>query len=222
MTSTMPVCVELARKRAFVCSLDWPGWCRAGRDEAAALVAFAAAAPRYAAVVREAGRPFPAGAAIEVDVVERIDGGVGTEFGVPSAIAARDRRAVNRAEAERLAGLVAATWTVFDRVAAAAPAELRKGPRGGGRDTARIVAHVVEADHAYAREIGLRVAAPGPIDRPAILAMRAAMLDVLREPSDGRPLADRKWPLRYAARRIAWHALDHAWEIEDRTDPAAG
>ena len=27
-----------------------------------------------------------------------------------------------------------------------------------------------------------------------------------------------KWPPRYAARRIAWHALDHAWEIEDRSD----
>ena len=36
--------------------------------------------------------------------------------------------------------------------------------------------------------------------------------------SDGWPLADRKWPPRYAARRIAWHALDHAWEMEDRTD----
>ena len=25
---------------------------------------------------------------------------------------------------------------------------------------------------------------------------------------------------RYAAHRIAWHALDHAWEIEDRSEPA--
>ncbi|MGH9282469.1 MAG: hypothetical protein ACRD0S_05980 [Acidimicrobiales bacterium] len=23
---------------------------------------------------------------------------------------------------------------------------------------------------------------------------------------------------RYAARRIAWHALDHAWEMQDRSD----
>ncbi len=27
------------------------------------------------------------------------------------------------------------------------------------------------------------------------------------------------WPGRYAARRIAWHALDHAWEIEDKSGP---
>ncbi len=49
--------------------------------------------------------------------------------------------------------------------------------------------------------------------------MRAAMLEILRQPSDGSPIAGRKWPPRYAARRIAWHALDHAWEIEDRTEP---
>jgi hypothetical protein len=44
------------------------------------------------------------------------------------------------------------------------------------------------------------------------------MLVVLRTPSDGSPLARRRWTTRYAAHRIAWHALDHAWEIEDRTD----
>ena len=30
---------------------------------------------------------------------------------------------------------------------------------------------------------------------------------------------DQGWPTRYAARRIAWHVLDHAWEIEDRSAP---
>ena len=48
------------------------------------------------------------------------------------------------------------------------------------------------------------------------------MLAVLASPSDGSPLAGRKWTTRYAARRIAWHALDHAWEIEDRSTPDPG
>jgi len=26
------------------------------------------------------------------------------------------------------------------------------------------------------------------------------------------------WPARYAARRIVWHVLDHAWEIEDKSE----
>ena len=112
--------------------------------------------------------------------------------------------------------LVAAAWIVFDRVAAAAPAELRKGPRGGGRDRDRIVDHVNGADHAYAREMGLRLAAP-PMTAPRSRRCEQAMLEVLREPSDGSPIAGRRWTPGYAARRIAWHALDHAWEIEDRS-----
>ena len=73
---------------------------------------------------------------------------------------------------------------------------------------------------AYARRVGLRLREPDPADRLAVAAARAAVLDVLRRPSDGSPLPGGRWPLRYAARRIAWHALDHAWEIEDRSAPA--
>jgi hypothetical protein len=35
-------------------------------------------------------------------------------------------------------------------------------------------------------------------------------------PSDGTPPAEKGWPTPYAARRIAWHVLDHAWEMQDR------
>ena len=44
----------------------------------------------------------------------------------------------------------------------------------------------------------------------ALAAMRADLLEVLRTPSDGSPIAGRRWPPRYAARRMAWHVLDHA------------
>jgi hypothetical protein len=60
---------------------------------------------------------------------------------------------------------------------------------------------------------------PAATDRAAIDALRSSMLDVLRRPSDGSPLAGRKWTSRYAARRVAWHSLDHAWEMEDRSAP---
>jgi hypothetical protein len=217
--SPVRIYLEIAPKKAFACALDWPGWCRSGRDEAAALLAFVAAAPRYGAVATLAGHPLPTGA-VEPEVVERLGGDASTAFGVPHAIAVADRDPVDGFGAARLASLVEAAWATFDRVAAAAPAELRKGPRGGGRDTATVVAHVVAADHAYAREIGVRLRPPAADDRAAIETERVAMLAVLGGPSDGRALAGRTWPLRYAARRIAWHALDHAWEIEDRTEPA--
>ena len=57
-----------------------------------------------------------------------------------------------------------------------------------------------------------------PETAEGLAEIRAAVLEVLGTKSDGSPIADKKWPPRYAARRVAWHALDHAWEIEDRTE----
>ena len=199
----------------FVWALDWPGWCRSGRDRQSALEALEKFGQRYAPVAAAAGLQLPPGDASLVIVTE-VEGGTGTDFGIPSVITDDDRRAVTPARAKRLSALVASSWAFFDRVAEGAPEVLRKGPRGGGRDTSKIIAHVDEADSAYGREVGIKNKPPA--DRGEVEAIRAAMLDLLGRPSDGRPLAVRKWPQRYAARRIAWHALDHAWEIEDRSD----
>ena len=210
---------EVGAKKAFAWAVDWPGWCRSGKDATLARAALIDYARRYVAVAKAAGLELPDVDGAELAIVESVDGGGGTDFGVPSAINDHDRQRVAAAEAARLAKLVEASWTVLDRVSAKAPAELRKGPRGGGRDSDKMIAHVIESDHYYGREIGVRVAEPDPKDRKSVAAERAAILEVLGQPSDGSPLADRKWTLRYAARRIAWHALDHAWEMEDRSTP---
>jgi hypothetical protein len=215
MTDPIAVLVETTRLKSFASALDWPGWSRSGKTSEAAVEALLAYADRYAAVAKAAGRPLPS--RLEVDVVETLEGDAATAFGVPSQIAQRDRSAMTAAGATRRADLVVAAWRTFDHVAAGAPAELRKGPRGGGRDTAKVIAHVVAADHGYTRELGVRIPAPDPADRDAVAALRAAMLEVLRRPSAGEPIVKR-WTTAYAARRIAWHALDHAWEIEDRTE----
>ena len=213
--AAIAVTIEATPKRAFARSTDWPGWARGGRTEEAALAALAATASRYAAVAAEVGAPF---VAATYEVVERTPGSATTDFGVPSVITAFDRRPVDAAEAARLVRFVEAAWAVFERVAAAAPPELRTGPRGGGRDRDKMVRHVDDADHAYAQVLGIKVPAPDRAIPSTVAAMRAAMLEALSRPSDGSPIAGRKWPPRYAASRIAWHALDHAWEIEDRTD----
>lgn len=210
---------EVGAKKAFAWAVDWPGWCRSGKDATLAREAVIDYAPRYAVVAKAAGLELPDVDGSELDIVESVDGGGGTDFGVPSAITDRDRQRVTAAEAKRLAAIVEASWTVFDRVSAKAPAELRKGPRGGGRDRDKMIAHVIESDHYYAREIAVRRPEPDAKDRNAVAAERAAILEILGRPSDGSPLVDRKWTLRYAARRIAWHALDHAWEMEDRSEP---
>ena len=203
------VYLETGTRRVFACALDWPGWCRSGKDEGAALEALAAYAARYAVVANEAGIAFPAEAGASLTVVERLPGSATTDFGAPEAVADDDRRRLTRSGAERLAALLEASWTVFDRVVAGAPSALRKGPRGGRRDRDAIVEHVDGAEAAYARKIGIRLRNPTRADvRPAVLA---ALLEGYEVPEKG-------WPPRYAARRIAWHALDHAWEIENRSD----
>jgi hypothetical protein len=152
-------------------------------------------------------------------LVERNEGSAGTAYGVPSRPSALDARPTDAEEATRLAGLVQTAWAYFDRAAASAPEELRKGPRGGGRNTSKVISHVMESDRAYAGEMGNKVKEFSAADRVAIATMREAMLEILRTARDGQPLAGRRWPPRYAAHRIAWHALDHAWEIEDRSEP---
>lgn len=211
---TVKVAEEASPRRVFVWAVEWPGWCRSGRDRESALDTLEKYRPRYAPVAEAAGLEFPRGETKFVTVTE-VEGGTGTDFGIPSVITDDDRRAVTPAQAKGLAALVVSSWAFFDRVAGAAPEGLRKGPRGGGRDTSKIIAHVDEADSAYAREIGIKNKPPA--DRAAVEALRAEVLDVLDRSSDGRPLAMRKWPQRYAVRRIVWHALDHAWEIEDRS-----
>jgi hypothetical protein len=196
----IPVYLEEGSKRVFACALDWPGWCRAGKTADQALAALKASAPRYAIVAKKAGIGFPS--TVSFEVVERLPGSATTDFGAPGAIATSDRRPPTQKQADGQAALVEAAWTIFERVAAGAPAELRKGPRGGGRDRDVMVRHVMDAEVAYARKLGVR-------GRPEILE---ALLAAPR-----RPVPERGWPAAYAARRIAWHALDHAWEIQDRS-----
>ncbi|HEX3621200.1 MAG TPA: hypothetical protein VHT97_02685 [Acidimicrobiales bacterium] len=201
-----PVYLEVGKTKSFACSLDWPGWCRAGRDEEAALEALATYAERYRPVAEEAGLRLPKSAGDEFDVVERIAGDGTTTFGAPGKPAAADATPLTKAGAERLAALVEAAWTVLDRVAATAPAELRKGPRGGGRDRDKMVTHVVDAEASYFRKVGLKTNS------------RPEFLDILRAARQPQPeLPTKTWPYRYAARRVAWHALDHAWEMQDRS-----
>jgi hypothetical protein len=217
-----PIYLEHGAKRVFACSLAWPGWCRVARDEAAAIDALAAYAQRYAVIAAEAGMHSPPAEAVAPSadmfvVVEHVPGSGATDFGIPDAVPTVDAEPLDAAEAARLADLVAASWRVFDRVAAAAPAGLRKGPRGGGRDRDAVIQHVADAERAYARQVGVRYTPTQLAEPGAQAAMRAELLDLVRDARDGAPVVNKGWPPRYAARRIAWHVLDHLWEIEDKS-----
>lgn len=210
VTERTRVYVEAGARRTFASAADWPGWCRSGKNEQAALESLAAYAARYARVTRLANIDLPEDAT-NFSVIERHNGNATTDFGAPAMPAKNEKKPMTRPETDRMVALMDACWKYFDQVAAKAPAELRKGPRGGGRDRDKIRQHVLGAEVAYGSAIGVRQKEPDAGDAAAVKQFRKALRDAFANPN-----RDEKWPVAYAVRRDAWHVLDHAWEIEDR------
>jgi hypothetical protein len=214
------VALEVGAKRVFAVALDWPGWSRGAKDEEGALGALAASGPRYEAALRAAGIDFTAPPDVaELEVVERLQGGSSTDFGAPGTPPAADAAPTSEADVAHLVAVLRACWDAFDRAAETAEgATLARGPRGGGRDLAKILAHVAEADSAYLTKLGgkaAREADPAQVRTAFVEALGARARGDL---PDVGPRGGKRWTARFATRYAAWHALDHAWEIEDRAD----
>jgi hypothetical protein len=209
------VVLEVSRTLTFASAVDWPGWCRSGKTPDDALRVLADYAERYAAVARIAHVRFAPAAADDLTVVDETEGNATTGFGAPGKTAPTDDRDLTSSEADRQVRLLEASWSELDRLAVEAPEQLRKGPRGGGRDRDRVVDHVVEAERSYARKIGVRHP-PYHGDRAAIEACRADIARALRAAHPGE--AGPAWTPRYFLRRATWHVLDHVWEIEDKSE----
>jgi hypothetical protein len=205
--------LELSGKKAIAWSLEWPGWCRIRTSEAAAVQALIETEARYLLIAQRAGLTFAPG---DLVVVERLAGDANTAWGVPSVLAPTETKPINAATAQCRVALLSASWDLLEEAVATSPQELRKGPRGGGRDRDEIWHHVIEAERAYARKIGVRHPPFEANDKSALKAMREEIAAVLSQPSNGEPLVAGGWNASYAVRRIAWHVVDHLWEIEDR------
>ena len=217
------VYLENGRKKTFASAVNWPGWSRSGLDEPSALQALSEYGARYADVLHstELGFYAPENPSAFA-VVEQLEGNATTDFGAPGMIPSRDSEPVDD-ELQRFQELLKACWQTFDTSARAAVGqELRKGPRGGGRDLEKIVNHVMEADLAYLRKIGSNFKKGEMINlKNEFRLTRQAILDALISAASGElplygPRGGLLWPPRYFVRRVAWHVLDHAWEIEDR------
>jgi len=217
------VYLEIGARKAFAYATWWPGWCRAGRGEQAALSALAAAAPRYAVVCGQAGIPFDAtSAGAGFEILERVTGSATTDFGALDVAPALDGKPVTAAQLERLTALTQAAWQMFEQAAAAAPPVLRRGPRGGGRDRDASIEHVSQTEVLHARMLGIRERPLLRGDVSAVTRFRGRILaeiEASATAAQGADLPGSRRPALFVARRTAWHALDHAWEIQDRQEP---
>ncbi len=218
------VYLEIGKKRTFAGAIDWPGWCRSGRDETSALHALFDHGPRYAHVLRTARLGFKAPDDISgLSVTERLEGNATTDFGAPDMAPSSDSEPVNSLELQRFQKILKACWRTFDaNVKAATGKALRTGPRGGGRELEGIIQHVLGSDGGYLEQLGWKLQ-PGDADDldKQLDRTRQEILKGLTASAHGGipargPRGGIRWSPRYFVRRVAWHVLDHAWEIEDR------
>jgi hypothetical protein len=125
---------------------------------------------------------------------------------------------MDEAALERGIRLLRACWTFFDDVAARVSPEMRKGPRGGGRDRDRIVSHVVRVESEdFARQVGLQIPEGAAVPPDARRRYRDDYVAAMRVYNAGEePKRMRSGNLPFLIRHSAFHTLDHAWEMEDK------
>jgi hypothetical protein len=220
----LDIFLEVGKKKTFAGAVDFPGWCRWGKDEDQALETLIEYAPRYARALEGSGVEFlPPAVRKDLVVVERHPGNATTDFGATDAVLDSDSAAISPAERDRFEKILIAGWKTFDQAAALAEGkELRRGPRGGGRDREKIIRHVLDADHAYLRRLAWKYKQdPDALLQDELDRMREAILEAVAAGARGEipekgPRGGKIWPVRFFIRRLAWHTFDHAWEIEDR------
>jgi hypothetical protein len=216
---TLRVLVESGDKRVFATALDWPGLTRGAKTREDALAALVEYAPRYKKSIGSGASALkvPASAA-DLEIVAQASGDKNIDFGVPHSIVEPDQDALTDAQLDAQVKLLRAAWKAFEKAVAGAQGKtLASGARGGGRTLAKIKAHVPDADAAYISALGAK--APRSADWAEVqdALIEALHAKVRGELPETGPRGGARWPARYAIRRSAWHALDHAWEIDDRS-----
>lgn len=214
------VLLEVSTKRAFASALDWPGWTRSARVPAEAMEQLVAYGDRYKRVMSVSKIAFaPPKNTDALVVVETTPGSKATDFGSLSIPAKGDYEPIDTRELKRLIRILRACWAAFDVSAAAVGSrQLSTGPRGGGRGVQKMTDHVVGSDYGCLTSLGGRPPAEGT----GVESLRDEFVLTIKSRASGAipdrgPRGGHRYPIRYAIRSSAWHALDHAWELEDRS-----
>ncbi len=207
------------QKKFAVVAPDWPGLERGGANPEAAVARLRAYLPRYAKIAKLAKMETAFAEDTSVEIVEQYQGVGGTDFwGISFAFSSIDKKEMTSSELERELSLMRACWKYFDRVRSRVSSELKKGPRGGGRDRDRIVLHTISVEQDWASGVGVRVPHKEMPTDEELKQYRNAYCDGIREfHAQGKMAGSRaKWPLRFLIRHTAFHTMDHAWEMEDK------
>ena len=199
-------------------AVDWPGWSRGAKTPEAALELLESYRERYRPVADTARMASEFDAAGSFDVVEDKVGTGSTDFwGISFAPSDVEREPMDDTELDRKITLLLACWGFFDAVASRVSADMRKGPRGGGRDRDEIIRHTIRTESEdFAKRVGLRVPEDGALTPKGLQDYREAYVAIMREYNAGEDKRMRSWNLPFLIRHSAFHTLDHAWEMEDK------
>jgi hypothetical protein len=219
----MPVRTVIERgpkgKRAVAFSLDWLGWSRGAKTADLALETLESYRARYRPVAAIAQLSSEFDAAGPLEIVEDKVGPGSTDFwGISFSASSTEHGPLADAEFERAVTLLRACWTYFDGVAERVSPEMRKGPRGGGRDRDRIIRHTIRTESEdFAKQVGLRIPEEAALTPEGLRKHRLEYVAAMRAYNAGEvPRRMRSWTLAFLIRHSAFHTLDHAWEMEDK------
>jgi hypothetical protein len=218
----MPVRTVLERgpkgKKAVAFAVDWPGWSRGAKTPDLALAILESYRQRYRPIALAAGMADEFDAAGSLDVIEDRVGTGSTDFwGISFSPSGSEHGPMGDTEIDRKINLLRACWAFFDGVAGRVSAEMRKGPRGGGRDRDDIIHHAIRVESEnFAKRLGLRMPEGGALTPDGLVAYRGAYVAAMRayDRGEGKPM--QSWTLPFLIRHSAFHVMDHAWEMEDK------
>jgi len=128
---------------------------------------------------RPTGCPSPAG---PLEVVEDKVGTGSVDFwGISFSPSSTEQGPMEEAELARGITILQACWAFFDGVAARVSPEMRKGPRGGGRDRDRIIRHTIRVESEdFAKQVGLRIPEEGALAPEALRRYREDYVAAMR------------------------------------------
>jgi hypothetical protein len=156
----------------------------------AALNHLVAAGLRYARVAERAGLTFGTPPSLEAfEIVERMPGTATTDFGAPGVLLTSDLEPLEKGDIERNISLLTACWATFDEILHRIPTDLHN------------VKHLSEQETAVREQLLAELRA---VPRKEVLIPRRRY--------------GFAWTPRFVMRRSSWHALDHAWELQERRD----
>lgn len=222
MTNRIRVAVEAGKKgkKSAAFALDWPGWNRGGSSNEVAYANWAGYRHRYRPIAERAGLAAEFDAQPDSEIVVTYEGTGSTDFwGISFAASPFDIGPLPADVMERRLRLLWACWEFFDEVASRVSSDLKKGPRGGGRDRDAIINHTLGVERTtFAPSVGIEYP-EGVILEPSVRRQyREDFADALRQYNAAGKQAgkNKKSEVSFLLRHTAYHTMDHAWEMEDK------